>query len=223
MFDQIAHRYDFLNHLLSFGTDRWWRKRAVAMLKDIKNAYILDIATGTADLAISAHRALKPRKIIGIDISDKMLIQGRQKIKRKGTDRIELQYGDAENLGFNDNTFDAAMVAFGVRNFENLERGLSEIHRVLKPGGKFVILEFSRPAKFPVRQLYGFYFKKILPAVGRYFSKDSYAYRYLPESVFDFPEGDSFLNCLSGSGFIEPKQVALTFGIASIYTASKPQ
>ena len=163
MFDHIAHRYDFLNHFLSFGIDRWWRKKAVNMLKEKKDAFILDVATGTADLAIKARRTLRPLRIIGIDISEKMLGIGRQKIKRRMIDRIELLYGDSESLGFDDNTFDAAMIAFGVRNFENLEKGLSEIYRVLKPDGKFVILEFSRPLKFPVRQLYGFYFKQILP------------------------------------------------------------
>lgn len=223
MFDQIAHRYDFLNHFLSFGIDCWWRKKAVDMLKDLKDAYILDVATGTADLAIRAYRTLKPVRIIGIDISEKMLVIGRQKIKRKRMDEIGLQYGDSENLGFEANTFDAAMVAFGVRNFENLGKGLSEIHRVLKPGGKFVVLEFSRPLKFPVRQLYGFYFKQILPAIGRCFSNDSSAYAYLPESVFDFPEGNDFMDNLSGAGFVRLSRLTLTFGIASVYIASKPQ
>jgi demethylmenaquinone methyltransferase/2-methoxy-6-polyprenyl-1,4-benzoquinol methylase len=223
MFDHIAPRYDFLNHFLSIGIDKWWRKKAVYMLKEKKNAFILDVATGTADLAIRARRTLSPLRIIGIDISEKMLGIGRQKIKRKMIDNIELLYGDSESLGFDDNTFDAAMVAFGVRNFENLEKGLSEIYRVLKPDGKFLVLEFSRPLKFPVRQLYGFYFKQILPAIGKYFSNDSHAYTYLPESVFEFPEGDDFMNYLLRTGFVEPSWFSLTFGIASIYIASKPQ
>lgn len=223
MFDHIAHRYDFLNHFLSFGIDRWWRKKAVNMLKEKKDAFILDVATGTADLAIKARRTLRPLRIIGIDISEKMLGIGRQKIKRRRIDRIELLYGDSESLGFDENTFDAAMVAFGVRNFENLEKGLSEIYRVLKPDGKFVILEFSRPLKFPVRQLYGVYFKQILPAIGKYFSNDSFAYTYLPESVFEFPEGDDFMDFLSRTGFVNLSRSCLTFGIASIYIASKPQ
>jgi len=222
MFNHIARRYDFLNHFLSIGIDRCWRKRAVNMLKEKKNAFILDVATGTADLAIKAYKALNPHRIIGIDISEKMLEIGRQKIKRKKIDKIDLLYGDSENLKFDENTFDAAMVAFGVRNFENLERGLSEIHRVLKPDGKFVILEFSRPLIFPVRQLYGFYFKKILPAIGRCFSNDAFAYTYLPESVFDFPERDDFMNYLYKTGFINGYRISLTFGIASIYVVSKP-
>jgi demethylmenaquinone methyltransferase/2-methoxy-6-polyprenyl-1,4-benzoquinol methylase len=223
MFDQIAHRYDFLNHFLSLGIDKRWRKKAVSMLKDKKYACILDIATGTADLAIRAHKALKPHRIIGIDISERMLELGRQKIKRKMIDEIELLHGDIEHLRFSNDTFDAAMVAFGVRNFEHLEKGLSEIYRVLKPEGKFVVLEFSRPSVFPVRQLYGFYFTRILPAIGRYFSNDSSAYAYLPESVFNFPEGDDFVNRLSRTGFVHVSCHSLTFGIASVYIAFKPQ
>ncbi len=223
MFNYIAPRYDFLNHFLSLGIDKWWRKKTVNVLKEKKDACILDAATGTADLAIIAHQSLNPRKIIGIDISEKMLEIGRQKIKRKMMNKIELLYGDSENLRFKDNTFDAAMVAFGVRNFENLEKGLSEIFRVLKPEGAFVILEFSRPFKFPVRQLYGFYFRHILPAVGKFFSNDSFAYTYLPESVFDFPEGDAFMSYLSGTGFEKVYRITLTFGIASVYIAYKPK
>ena len=223
MFDHIAHRYDYLNHFLSLGIDNCWRRKTVNMLKDKKDAFILDVATGTADLAIRAHKALKPHKIIGIDISERMLALGRQKVKRKMIDEIELLHGDSENLRFENNTFDAAMVSFGVRNFENLEKGLSEIYRVLKPEGKFVVLEFSRPSKFPVRQLYGFYFTQILPAIGRYFSNDSSAYAYLPESVLNFPEGEKFAHCLSRTGFVQVSCVSLTFGIASVYIAYKPQ
>ncbi|HJX71503.1 MAG TPA: bifunctional demethylmenaquinone methyltransferase/2-methoxy-6-polyprenyl-1,4-benzoquinol methylase UbiE [Bacteroidales bacterium] len=223
MFNQIAHSYDFLNHFLSFGIDRYWRNKAVGVLKEKKDAYILDVATGTADLAIRARKTLNPRKIIGIDISEKMLEIGLQKIKKKMIDRIELSYGNSESLIFKDNTFDAVMVAFGVRNFENLEKGLSEIYRVLAPGGKFVVLEFSRPQKFPVRQLYGFYFRQIIPAIGKVISKNSYAYNYLPESVFGFPEGDVFMDYLYGTGFVNASCISLTFGIASIYVAFKPQ
>ncbi|MBN2214680.1 MAG: bifunctional demethylmenaquinone methyltransferase/2-methoxy-6-polyprenyl-1,4-benzoquinol methylase UbiE [Bacteroidales bacterium] len=222
MFNRIAYRYDLLNHLLSFGTDRYWRKRAVGILKDKKGTHILDVATGTADLAIIAYKSLNPRKITGIDISEKMLEIGMKKVRKNKIDRIELLYGDSESMGFADNTFDAAMTAFGIRNFENPGKGLSEIFRVLKPGGKLVVLEFSRPQKFPVRQLYGFYFRQILPFIGKAVARDPFAYRYLPESVFDFPEGDDFLDYLSGTGFTDASQISLTFGIASIYNASKP-
>lgn len=222
MFNKIADSYDLLNHLLSFGTDRCWRKKTVAVLKEKKDAFILDVATGTADLAIRAHKTLNTRKITGIDISEEMLEIGRQKIRKNKFERIELLYGDSEDMIFSDNTFDAVMTAFGVRNFENPEKGLSEIYRVLKPGGKFVVLEFSRPHKFPVRQLYDVYFRHIIPAIGRIISKDAFAYSYLIESVFDFPDGHDFLNCLSAKGFVNLSRIALTFGIATIYTAAKP-
>ncbi len=222
MFNKIADSYDFLNHFLSFGTDRYWRKKTVAFLKERKDASILDVATGTADLAIRAHKTLNPRKITGIDISEEMLEIGRQKVEKNKLERIELLYGDSEDMKFSDNAFDAVMTAFGIRNFENPEKGLTEIYRVLKPGGKFVILEFSRPQKFPVRLLYDIYFRKIVPAIGRIISKDTVAYSYLPESVFNFPEGHDFLNCLSAKGFVNLSLKSLTFGIATIYTAVKP-
>jgi demethylmenaquinone methyltransferase/2-methoxy-6-polyprenyl-1,4-benzoquinol methylase len=222
MFNRIAGSYDFLNHMLSAGIDRYWRKKTIGLLKKKNNAYILDVATGTADLAIRAYKALNHSKIVGIDISEKMLEIARQKIRKNMIDRIELLNVDAENMFFEDNTFDAAIVAFGVRNFENPEKGLSEIYRVLKPSGQFVVLEFSRPKKFPVRQLYGLYFRNLLPVIGKVISKDASAYRYLPESVYGFPEGNDFLSYLSGTGFVNLSRISLTFGIASVYVASKP-
>ncbi|MEX0966955.1 MAG: bifunctional demethylmenaquinone methyltransferase/2-methoxy-6-polyprenyl-1,4-benzoquinol methylase UbiE [Bacteroidia bacterium] len=221
MFDNISPYYDFLNHLLSFGIDIIWRNKAIAHLKQDQPQILLDVATGTADFAIQAMK-LKPRKIIGVDISAGMLEKGIIKIRKKGLqDRINLQQADSEDLPFADGHFDAAMVAFGVRNFENLDKGLSEIHRVLKPGGKLAVLEFSQPPKFPVRQLYKLYFMHVLPAVGRLVSKNSRAYDYLPESVYAFPSGKDFENRLELAGFVSPRTQRLTFGIASVYTGIK--
>lgn len=221
MFDQIAPRYDFLNHFLSFGIDRLWRKRAVKKLKPFSPNKILDLATGTGDLAIAAIR-LKPEKIIGIDISGRMLEKGRLKIKKKGLERIiELQTGDSEKIPFPEEEFDALMVAFGVRNFEDLNRGLNEMYRVLKPGGTFVILEFSFPSCFPIKQIYSFYFFKILPQIGKMVSKDSSAYSYLPESVDVFPDRENFLGLLEKTGFSCLSSESLSFGIAAIYTGIK--
>ncbi|MBN1251735.1 MAG: bifunctional demethylmenaquinone methyltransferase/2-methoxy-6-polyprenyl-1,4-benzoquinol methylase UbiE [Bacteroidales bacterium] len=221
MFDNIAKKYDFLNHFLSVGIDKIWRKKAIAKLKDNKPNLILDIATGTGDLAISALQ-LNPEKVIGIDISEGMLEIGRKKLKNKMLEhRIQLLLGDSENINFSNNNFDAAIVAFGVRNFENLQKGLTEIYRVLKPNSKFVVLEFSKPSSFPIKQLYNFYFSKILPSLGKLFSKDNSAYKYLPESVNAFPEGKEFIEKLKKVGFHTVNQQKLTFGIASIYTAIK--
>jgi demethylmenaquinone methyltransferase / 2-methoxy-6-polyprenyl-1,4-benzoquinol methylase len=221
MFDNISEKYDFLNHLLSFGIDKFWRRRAISMLKPYNPGSILDIATGTGDLSISALR-LKPSKIIGIDISEGMLRIGIEKIKQKKLDNtIQLMTGDSENIQFPDNEFDSAMVAFGVRNFENLLKGLTEIRRVLKPGAPLVVLEFSKPKYFPVKQVYNFYFKNILPNVGRFFSKDKMAYNYLPDSVSKFPEGKDFLEMMDKAGFKSAKERRLTFGVASIYIAIK--
>jgi len=221
MFDNIAPKYDFLNHFLSMGIDKLWRKKVVNYLKKYRPETILDIATGTGDLAITSLR-IKPEKVIGIDISQEMLNVGKVKIKKKGIeDKIELHKGDSENIQFGNESFDAAMVAFGVRNFENLQKGLQEIHRVLKPGKPLVVLEFSKPKVFPVKQIYNFYFKNILPFVGKIFSKDNSAYTYLPESVNAFPEGKDFLNELEKAGFRTSKEKRLTFGIASIYIAEK--
>ncbi len=221
MFDSISGRYDFLNHFLSMGIDRSWRKKAISELKDLRPALILDMATGTGDLAFEAL-SLKPDKVIGIDLSEGMLEVGRKKIHAAGKSGvIELYKGDSEALSFADNTFDACTVGFGVRNFENLDKGLSEIYRVLKPGAKFVVLEFSKPRIFPVRQLYNFYFNTILPFWGRYISKNRSAYTYLPESVKHFPDGEAFIKHLKDIGFKHTTSRALTFGICSIYTGVK--
>ena len=221
MFDNIAKRYDFLNRFLSVGIDIYWRKKTIDQLKNNKPLTILDIATGTGDLAIESVR-LDPKQITGVDISEQMLEIGRDKIQKKNLNKIiQLRYGDSENLPFENNSFDAITCAFGVRNFENLEKGLQEMYRVLKNGGKVVILEFSKPQQFPVKQLYTFYFNSVLPVIGKLISKDISAYTYLPESVNMFPDGKTFLNCLKSVGFSNPIQKSLSFGIASIYTAEK--
>ena len=221
MFNNISHRYDFLNHFLSLGIDILWRKKAIKLLKPDQPKQILDIATGTGDFAIEAL-ALNPDRIVGVDISSGMLEVGRQKMKkRKFDDIIDMQLGDSEKLLFDDNTFDAVIVAFGVRNFENLRKGLSDMHRVIKPGAKAVIIEFSRPKRFPMKQLYNFYFKSILPIIGKLISKDNSAYTYLPESVDAFPDGQDFLDILSEVGFKKTECKPLTFGISSIYIGQK--
>lgn len=222
MFNKISPKYDLLNHLLSANIDKLWRKKAINMLKNYQPQLILDIATGTGDFAIAASQ-IDGAKVIGIDISLGMLEVGRKKIeKKKLTDTIQLLQADSENLPFEDGKFDAAIVGFGVRNFESLNIGLGEIRRVLKPGGVFYVLEFSKPRKSPYKQVYQFYFTKILPSIGRMVSKDSNAYTYLPESVNEFPDGDNFLSILAGVGFVNTKCFAQTFGIASIYEAHKP-
>lgn len=223
MFNSIAGKYDFLNHFLSAGTDIYWRRKAVDELKQLRPARILDIATGTADFAIETLRAASADgHITGVDISEGMLEVGRRKLAAKGlTNRIQLELGDSENLPFADNSFDAVTASFGVRNFENLTKGLAEMHRVLRPGGKMVILEFSKPTAFPMKQAYNFYFRHILPVFGKFISKDRAAYTYLPESVQAFPDGRDFLNILSKVGFTQPAWQPLTFGISSIYTATK--
>ena len=221
MFNNISHRYDFLNHFLSLGIDKRWRKTAINLLASVHPKSILDVATGTGDFALQAL-SLHPDKVIGVDISEGMLAVGRKKISdKKLGDKVELKFGDSENLPFADNSFDAVTVAFGVRNFENLERGLAEIRRVLKPGGRLVVLEFSKPRKFPFRQLYNFYFKFVLPKIGRAVSSDRSAYTYLPESVEAFPDGDGFLHILKTIGFNQTQCRLLTFGISSIYLGSK--
>ncbi len=221
MFDNISAKYDFLNHFLSLGIDIYWRKKAIRILKKQQPKTILDVATGTGDLAIEAM-SLKPEKVIGVDISEGMLSYGRKKLKKlKLEDTIELQSGDSENLSFENDTFDAVMVSFGVRNFENLEKGLSEINRVLKDNGTLVVLEFSKPTVFPYKQLYNFYFKNILPLVGKIISRDQAAYSYLPESVQEFPYGKAFTDILEKLGYKSVKCRPLTFGISSIYVAQK--
>ncbi len=222
MFDSISWRYDLLNHLLSVGVDVYWRRRAMRELKALKPNLILDVATGTGDLAIQAIKSLNPEKVIGVDISAGMMDIGRKKIEEKGlSNRIELRRGDSENLPFEENKFDAVIVAFGVRNFENLEKGLAEMLRVVKPGGKVVVLEFSKPEKFPFRQFYGLYFKFVVPLVGRMISKDRSAYDYLPESVHAFPRGKKFVDILDRLGYKDTACKPLTFGISSIYTGTK--
>ncbi len=222
MFDNIAHRYDLLNRFLSLGIDKIWRKKALQQLSGHTIHRLLDVATGTADLAIAAAQTLKPKKITGIDISKEMLRFGQKKIKTKSLDKtIDLQHGDSENLPFEDNTFDAITVAFGVRNFENLEKGLAEMLRVLKKDGKVVILEFSKPTVFPLKQLFSVYFRYILPQIGQLGSKDPKAYQYLHDSVQQFPEGDEFLTILSKTGYQSSQCIRLSFGICSIYTGTK--
>ena len=222
MFNNIAKKYDFLNHVLSMGIDKLWRKKAVKLLKPLQPKMILDIATGTGDFAL-ANLKLNPEKVVGIDISTEMLAVGRKKIAKKNlSHKIELLEGDSENIQFNNNIFDAITVAFGVRNFENLKKGLKEMNRVVRPGGKVVVLEFSKPRKFPIKQLYNFYFFRILPFWGKMISKDASAYTYLPESVDAFPDGEDFLNIYKDCGFTETKQIKLRFGIASIYIGTKP-
>lgn len=221
MFSNISGRYDFLNHFLSLGIDRGWRKKAIAILKPSKPQSILDVATGTGDFALQAL-VLAPQKIVGVDISEGMLDVGKKKVREQGLEHIvSLQYGDSENLPFADNSFDAITVGFGVRNFEDLRRGLSEMYRVLKPGGKAVILEFSRPRMFPFKQVYSFYFSFILPKIGRIVSKDDSAYTYLPKSVEAFPDGADFLSILQDVGFKQNQCRSLTFGVSSIYTGTK--
>lgn len=221
LFDSIAYRYDLLNHVLSGGMDLYWRRKAVECLRDIAPQRILDVATGTADFALATLR-LHPREVIGIDIAEQMLAIGRRKIERKGLQNvIALRCGEAEQLDLADNSVDASIVAFGARNFEHLTTGLGQMHRVLRQGGRIVVLEFSRPATFPFKQIYFFYFQHILPVVGRLISKHSEAYTYLPDTVLRFPEGEAFVSILRDIGFREVRQQRLTFGIATIYSGDK--
>jgi demethylmenaquinone methyltransferase / 2-methoxy-6-polyprenyl-1,4-benzoquinol methylase len=221
MFDSIARRYDFLNHFLSAGIDRLWRKKAMRMVSVNKDPLVLDIATGTADFAIEAL-SLNPSSVTGLDISREMLRIGREKILKKRLDhKITLLEGDSEKIPFAGNTFDLVTVAFGVRNFEDLEKGLSEMLRVLKPGGQMLILEFSRPHVFPVKQIYDFYFSVILPLLGKLISSDKSAYNYLPESVKSFPYGGKFANKMKDAGLQDIKVKPLTFGIATVYLGKK--
>lgn len=220
MFDSISHKYDFLNHFLSLGIDNIWRKKTISKLKDLQPKRILDVATGTADLAI-ASLVLNPDEIVGIDLSNNMLQVGREKLTKKNIDKITLLQGDSENLPFEDDSFDAITVGFGVRNYENLEKGLNEMKRVLRPGGKLVVLEFSKPGAFPIKQLFTFYSKYILPIWGKLFSGSQEAYVYLPESVKHFPEGEAFTKILMDCGYKNTKISRLSFGISSIYEGTK--
>jgi len=223
MFDAIAPRYDLLNRLLSLGIDRYWRTRAVRLLADEHPARVLDVATGTADLAVKAERMLHPREVVGLDLSAEMLAYGRAKLDRLGlSPRISLVQGDAATPPFPDGHFDAALVAFGVRNFENLEAGLGGIRRVLRPGGRLVVLEFSRPRAFPIKQLYAWYNRHVLPRIGGLLSPEQSAYEYLPDSVAAFPDGPDFLERMRASGFESLHWTPLTFGIVSLYHGIVP-
>ncbi len=222
MFDNISGNYDGLNRVISLGTDVKWRKKVVAAVKATDPDSILDIATGTGDLAIQMVINTGATRIVGLDLSEGMLNVGRKKIAKKNLDsRIEMVQGDSENLPFDENSFDAITVAFGVRNFEDLEKGLEEIYRVLKPGGIFVVLETSVPTKFPYKQGYRLYSNLILPTIGKLFSKDKDAYSYLSESAANFPYGKTFNNILDKIGFIDVVDLPQTFGVSTIYTASK--
>jgi demethylmenaquinone methyltransferase/2-methoxy-6-polyprenyl-1,4-benzoquinol methylase len=222
MFDKIAFRYDFLNRFLSAGIDVGWRKKAIQQLKDLRPKKILDVATGTADFAITSFKILQPEKIIGIDISDGMLEIGKKKIEKAGLQNsIELLNGDSEAILFDDNSFDAVTVAFGVRNFENLEKGLSEIKRVLKPGGKLIVLECTKPSLPVLKQLYNFYMKFITPKIGKIIAKNNEAYQYLNDSVLKFPEKESFIQILNQSDYRNAFYKTLTLGICTIYCAEK--
>lgn len=221
MFDRIAGKYDLLNRLLSFRIDSYWRRKAIRMLRDLAPRQILDAGTGTADFAIAALE-LNPEKVTGVDISGEMLELGKKKLLRRNlTERIELQYGDAENLSFADDTFDTVISGFGVRNFENVSVGLTELRRVLKKECPLVILEFSTPHMVPFRQLYNFYFSVLLPLAGKLISRDKMAYHYLCDSVSAFPEGDEFIEIMEKEGFSDCTFRRLTFGIVTIYMGFK--
>jgi demethylmenaquinone methyltransferase/2-methoxy-6-polyprenyl-1,4-benzoquinol methylase len=221
LFDAIAHRYDLLNHLLSGGADFYWRRKAIARLTGLHPRRILDVATGTADFAIAALR-LNPDCVVGVDISSAMLAHGFSKLASRGlTHTIALAAGEAEQLPFDDGTFDVSIVAFGVRNFENLETGLREMHRVVRTGGRIAVLEFSRPAAFPMKQVYFFYFRHILPLIGRLVSRHDSAYTYLPDTVMRFPDGNDFLALLQNAGFVHPNAYRMTFGIVTLYIGER--
>ncbi len=222
MFNNIASSYDLLNHILSFNIDRMWRRKAIDMLRELSPQNILDVATGTGDFAIESLR-LHPARVTGTDISEAMLEEGKRKVQNKKlTDRIGFVWGDAENLPFEGESFDAVISGFGVRNFEDTEKGISEMFRVLRRGGQVVLLEFSKPQNPFFRRLYRIYFTKVLPAVGRMVSKDQSAYRYLPDSVREFPEREAFLELLEAAGFEKCRFASLTWGIAANYTGLKP-
>lgn len=221
MFNNIAPKYDLLNHTLSMGIDIAWRKKAVKLLKQSQPSKVLDIACGTGDFAIENLKS-GAASVVGLDISEGMVKVGQEKIKKKGLEnKVNLRVGDSENIDYPENSFDGITVGFGVRNFENLEKGLSEMYRVLNKNGQLIVLEFSKPTKFPIKQLYFFYFKYILPKIGRIVSKDKTAYTYLPDSVNAFPDGKNFTNILEKVGFTNTKIVPCTFGIASIYLGTK--
>ncbi|MGI6339420.1 MAG: bifunctional demethylmenaquinone methyltransferase/2-methoxy-6-polyprenyl-1,4-benzoquinol methylase UbiE [Bacteroidales bacterium] len=222
MFDSIAWRYDFLNHFLSFGIDRSWRREAMAMLSDrYKDPVILDVATGTGDMAVESMN-LNPGMVIGVDISEKMIELAGKKVFKKGLGgKIRFDLCDSANLDFTDNSFDIVMSGFGVRNFSDLRKGLSEMHRVTRKGGSVLILEFSKPTIFPFKQVYDFYFRQVLPGTGRFFSGDREAYSYLYNSVMEFPDGELFINILKATGYSEIQEKRLTLGVSTIYTGVK--
>jgi demethylmenaquinone methyltransferase / 2-methoxy-6-polyprenyl-1,4-benzoquinol methylase len=222
MFDKIAFRYDFLNRFLSAGIDLSWRRKAIKELKDLQPQNILDVATGTGDFAITSYKILNPANITGIDISDGMLELGRKKVEKLGlSNKIQLLNGDSEAILFGDKSFDAVTVAFGVRNFENLEKGLNEIYRVLKPGGKLVILEFSKPTAPVIKSLYKLYMKFITPKIGKLISKNNEAYKYLNDSVQQFPEKETFTNILKKLKYRNSFYKTLSLGICTIYCGEK--
>lgn len=222
MFDNIAHSYDFLNHSLSFGVDRIWRRAAINSLKPYNPQEILDVATGTGDFAILTAKKLKPRKLIGIDISHGMIEVGLKKVTKEGLDKtITLQTDDCMHLSFPDNSFDAVTVAYGVRNFENLDCGLKEMHRVLRPGGRLVIIELSVPSKFPMKQLFSIYSKIAFPFIGKLVSHDDNAYKYLPATMKAFPHGPEMKEILIRTGFNNPLYNDFLLGINTLYTAEK--
>ncbi len=222
MFDHIALRYDFLNHFMSLGIDRVWRRKALRYLADLRPDALLDVAAGTADLSILAGKTLAVERIVGVDISKEMLQIGREKVAKAGlSEKISLQLADSEALPFQTASFDAVTAAFGVRNFEHLEEGLKEMCRVLRPGGRAVILEFSSPTLFPVKQLYHFYFRYITPALGKWIARSEEAYAYLPESVKAFPQGEQMKKILINAGFQKALCKPLTFGICTVYCAVK--
>ncbi len=221
MFNKIAYRYDFLNSLLSLGIHKGWRRKCVQLISEKKPKHLLDVATGTADFAIECMK-LNPTSVIGIDISEGMMKFGREKIEKLNLqNKISLKYGDAETCDLPSNSIDAITVGFGVRNFQNLEKGLQNMNRILKPGGQICILEFSTPRKFPMKQFYKFHFKYITPTVGKLFSKDSSAYTYLPESIKVFPDNERFVEILEKTGYYKATFQPVSFGLAAIYLAEK--
>lgn len=223
MFDKIADKYDTLNRVLSARIDIGWRRKAISILKKENPKSILDVATGTADMAIMASKIVNPEKIIGIDISSGMLDIGRKKIEKEGlTNKINLFQGDSTAIKFDDNSFDAVMVAFGVRNFENLEKGLAEMMRVLKPGGKLIILEFSKPKQNTVKFFYNTYMRIVAPKIVRWFKQNKEAYMYLTESAKAFPERQSFIDILKKTGYVDTQFKPLSLGICCIYSGKKP-
>lgn len=222
MFDNIAHSYDLLNHCLSFGIDKYWRRSAIQSLAPYKPQHILDVATGTGDFALLATRMLKPQKMLGIDLSEGMLQVAREKVKRAALDNfITFKKEDCLNLSLPDDTFDAVTVAYGIRNFEDLDRGLQEMRRVLRPEGRLAIIELCAPAKFPMKQLFYFYSHIVMPALGRIISKDGKAYTYLPATMEAFPQGEVMQRILEKAGYRDVRFKRFTFGLSTLYTAKK--